>query len=74
MVNHPNRKRERLCKYGSCHSTDVRVTVHVLGDPSERPAFCCADHAGMWLLRQFNVHLSPQPYDEQAILARSPEQ
>jgi hypothetical protein len=40
--------RERLCQYGDCDSTNIRVTVNT-GD--QRPAFCCHDHAALWLIR-----------------------
>lgn len=45
--------RERMCAYASCQETKVAVTVNT-GD--ERPAFCCAEHAGLWLLRQSFIH------------------
>lgn len=41
--------RERMCQFGNCTETTVQVTVNT-GD--ERPAFCCPEHAGLWLLRE----------------------
>jgi hypothetical protein len=41
--------RERMCEYGNCTSTDIAVTVNYRKE--QRPAFCCAEHAALWLLR-----------------------
>jgi hypothetical protein len=46
--------KERLCEYGNCNSTESKVTVNYMGsEPAERPSFCSAEHAAIWLvLRQ----------------------
>lgn len=42
---------KRLCAYGNCRNDDVTVTVnHRQG--LERPAFCCEEHAALWLIRK----------------------
>ncbi len=42
--------RERICQYGNCHETNITITVNYRNE--ERPAFCCEDHAALWLMRQ----------------------
>jgi hypothetical protein len=42
--------KERMCDYGNCEETKVAVTVNFKNE--ERPAFCCAEHAAMWLLKR----------------------
>jgi hypothetical protein len=42
-----------MCQYGNCQSTNIRVTVNVIGE--ERPAFCCEDHAALWLIRKAHI-------------------
>ncbi len=39
-----------MCQYGNCTSEDITVTVNFRGE--ERPAFCCGEHAALWLLRR----------------------
>lgn len=41
---------ERMCEYGDCQETKIVVSVNDrVGEV--RPGFCCAEHAGLWLLR-----------------------
>lgn len=58
--------RERICQYGNCHNTDIRVTVNIIG--SERPAFCCEAHAGLYLLRHA-VRISPDREEADKMLS-----
>lgn len=57
MTNHPNRSKAhagRMCFYGSCDKNAGSVTVNIHGGGKgmgERPAFCCAEHAGLYLLK-----------------------
>lgn len=42
--------RERVCQYGNCEETETPIGVSGLA--GERPRFCCAGHAGLWLLQR----------------------
>ena len=45
--------KEHLCDHGDCENTNVEVRVSY---NDERPTFCCADHAAMWLLEREYRH------------------
>jgi hypothetical protein len=47
--------KDRLCDYGNCEKTRVAVTVNYHNE--ERPAFCCGEHAALWLLQRSNNNL-----------------
>lgn len=42
---------ERICQYGNCENTRVEITVNYR-TAGERPAFCCAEHAALWLMER----------------------
>lgn len=43
--------KDRLCQYGNCEIETTTVTVNYgTRIPVERPAFCGAVHAALWLL------------------------
>lgn len=47
--------RETLCRYGNCDKPGNGVSInlrHAVKGLGERPTFCCAEHAALWLLRQ----------------------
>jgi hypothetical protein len=41
--------KNRLCQYGNC---DVETTTITVNCGDERPAFCGACHAALWLLQR----------------------
>ena len=51
--------KDRLCGYGNCENETVKVTVNYNG---ERLAFCCAEHAALWLLH-YGSGISISTYD-----------
>lgn len=40
--------KARLCEYGNCQNDNVEVTANYRNE--ERPAFCCGEHAGLYLI------------------------
>ena len=45
---------DRMCVYGNCDKRAGAVTININGGGrglGERPAFCCAEHAGLYLLK-----------------------
>jgi len=54
--------KDRLCDYGDCEETKVAVTVNFKNE--ERPAFCCAEHAALWLLKRTHMNkVTPSELD-----------
>jgi hypothetical protein len=47
------------CQYGNCTKTKIAITVNDK-DSHERPAFCCREHAALYLLRRAWQYEGPQ--------------
>lgn len=46
--------RETLCRYGNCDKPGKGVSINLRNDIKglgERPTFCSAEHAALWLLK-----------------------
>jgi hypothetical protein len=41
--------REFICQWGNCESTKTIISLNIRG--SERPRFCCEEHAAAYLIR-----------------------
>jgi hypothetical protein len=64
--------RETMCAYGNCHELGDGISVNVRSNIKgcgERKTFCCAEHAGLWLLkRAYRIDNQPTASERERII------